>query len=331
MRTRVAVVALALTVTGCGTAAAQSLPTRLVGHVETLHPGSLTAQDISSSQTAFGLALMAKVCGVGGPNTLISPASAADALGLLDAAATGPTAAAMATLLHLPLWGPAVVAAVHDHHAALAQLGTGKGDTLRVSNRVWPAVGIHPTTGYLDDVRTAYDAQLQALNYAKNPTKATDVINAQVGKDTGGLIPQLFDAPLSNLTRAALTNAVVLKAKWRSPFVDQQAKSPFITSSGSTSSVRQMDSSEPAPYTSTRGWQATRLPYTSGTLEAVAMLPPVGSKACALPTAAELTTLTAASSTAASVTLPQVHLTQTHDLLGVLQSMGLPVHGTYRA
>ena len=331
MRTRAAGVALALTLTGCGSATAQpvSLPTQLVGHVEALAPGSLVAQDINAAQTAFGLALMARLCGTAGPNTLISPASAADALGLLDAAAAGSTAKSMARLLHLPLWGPAVVAAVHDHHAALAALGTGKGDTVRTSNRVWPAVGSHPTTDYLDDVRTAYGATLRALDYAKSPQLATDVINAQVSKDTDGLIPRLFDLPLAATTKAALTNAVVLKAKWSSPFVDEQAKSSFSTSGGGTSSVLQMDSTEASRFTSARGWQATRLPYVSGTLEAVAMLPPKGSKACALPTALELATLTGPSSALADVVLPRLHLVQTHDLLGVLSSMGLPLDGAY--
>ncbi|MDX6214072.1 MAG: hypothetical protein QOF82_3159, partial [Frankiales bacterium] len=109
MRSRtVAVTTVTLLVAACGqtkSAAPQAVPTHLAGNVEQLQRGTLTARDVSAAQQRVGLELMAKVCGAGGPNTLVSPASAADALGLLDASAGGGTAKAMATLLHLPVWG----------------------------------------------------------------------------------------------------------------------------------------------------------------------------------------------------------------------------------
>ena len=322
---------LALGLTGCATTsatdAAAARPTALSGTVQPLHRGALTARGISAAQTAFGLSLMARVCGVSGPNTLISPASAGDALGLLDAAASGPTADAMAHLLHLPVWGPRVVAAVHDHHAALAALATGTGDTLRTSNRVWPAAGTSPTQRYLDDIRTAYDAQLRTLDFAHHASAATDAINAQVGKDTDGLIRHLLDGDLSPLTDAFLTNAMVLKAKWASPFTAEQSRSTFTTSTGKPSSVTQMDSDAWSAYTSADGWQAAQIPYVSGTMAAVAILPPPSSKACTLPSRAQLATLTHTSAAHTSVTLPRMHLVQSYDLSTTLAQLGLPGSG----
>ncbi|MDX6258036.1 MAG: serpin [Frankiales bacterium] len=334
MRARTGVVAataVTLVLAGCGqtkTAAPQAIPTRLAGNVEQLHRGSLTARDVSAAQQQFGLDLMAKVCGTDGPNTLVSPASAADALGLLDASTGGDTAKAMAKLLHLPVWAPAVVAAVHDHRAILDRLATGKNDTLRTSNRVWPAAGNPPTSKYLDDVRTAYGATLQTLDYLRHAQSATDTINAQVGKDTDGLIPKLFDQPVDPQTSAVLTNAIVLKAKWREPFLLRQAKSPFTTGDGAKQ-VWLMDSAKSAGYSSAGGWQAAQILYRSGTLQAVAILPPKGTKACALPTAAELKGLTESTTGRTSVALPQMHLDQTHDLLKTLAGMGLPLDGDY--
>ncbi|MDX6209221.1 MAG: serpin [Frankiales bacterium] len=332
MRSRtVAVTAVTLLVAACGqtkSAAPQAVPTHLAGNVEQLQRGTLTARDVSAAQQRFGLELMAKVCGADGPNTLVSPASAADALGLLDASAGGGTAKAMATLLHLPVWGPAVVAAVHDHRVLLDRLATGKDDTLRTSNRVWPAAGNQPTPQYLDDVRTAYGATLQTLDYLHHATQATDTINEQVGKDTDGLIPKLFDQPVEPQTSAVLTNAIVLKAMWREPFLLRQAKSPFTTGDGAKQ-VWLMDSAKSAGYSSAGGWQAAQIPYRSGTLQAVAILPPIGTKACALPTVAELRALTASPAGRTSVALPQLHLDQTHDLLKTLGQMGLPLVGDY--
>ena len=349
MRSRTRAAALAaltpLLLAGCGQGktaapatpptARTALPTTLVGNIEQLQPGSLTGQDIAVSQQRFGLALMAKVCGTTGPNTLISPASAADALGMLDASAAGKTAEAVSTLLHLPTWGPAVVSAVHDHRLAIAGLSKGRGDTLRTSNRVWPAADVKPTTSFLNDVRTAYGAQLRTLDFAGNPMAATDAINSQVAKDTDGLIPRLFDQPLDTDTSAVLTNALVLNAKWQEPFLLRQTTSQFATAAGSKQ-VWLMDAAKTEPYASAGRWQAAQIAYSSGTLEAVVILPPAGSPACTLPTAAQLTALTRVSTEQAldegggtSVALPQMHLDQTHDLLKTLGAMGLPINGDY--
>jgi serpin B len=339
-RTVAAMLALApLVVAGCGSQTTSSppqarpttpvaLPTTLVGNVERLHPGSLTAQDIATSQQKFGLDLLAKVCGKDGPNTLLSPASAADALGMLDAAAQGATASSMSKLLHLPTWGPAVVSAVHDHRVGLAALSVGNGDTLRVSNRVWPATSIRPTQQFLDDVRTAYGASLRTLDFAGAPGKATDAINAQVGKDTDGLIPTLFDQPLDSSTAAVLTNAIVLKAQWLEPFLERQTTSPFITPAG-TKQVLLMDSAKPAGYSSAGGWQAAQIAYSSGTMAAVLLLPPKNAAPCAQPTAAQLAALTATSTSRTDVAMPKLHLDQTHDLLATLAGMGLPRNGDF--
>lgn len=321
----------AVLLAGCGhggSAAPQAIPAELVGQVEQLQPGSLTGKDIAVSQQHFGLDLLAKVCGKEGPNTLVSPASAADALGMLDAAARGATASSVSKLLHLPTWGPSVVAAVHDHRVAMDALSSGKGDTLRTSNRVWPAVGNPPTTAYLDEVRTAYGASLKTLDFARHADQATDTINKQVGVDTDGLIPRLFDDPLDPLTKAVLTNAIVLKAHWQAPFRLRSAPSPFGTGPGASHSVL-MDSADPVPFTETGGWQAAQIPYVSGTLTAVAILPPAGSARCALPTPGQLTALTAASGALTDVAMPRLHLEQSHELLATLAAMGLPTGGDY--
>jgi serpin B len=321
----------ALLLAGCGqggSAAPQAVPAELAGHIERLQPGSLTGQAVATAQQQFGLALMAKVCGKDGPNTLISPASAADALGMLDAAAQGATASSVSALLHLPTWGPSVVAAVHDHRLAMDSLATGKGDTLRTSNRVWPAIGNQPTAGYLDDVRTAYGATLKTLDFQHDAAHATDTINQQVGTDTDGLIPKLFDQTLDPSTSAVLTNAIVLKALWQEPFLLRPAASPFNTGSG-TSQTQLMDSASPVGFAETGDWQAAQIPYVSGTLAAVAILPPPGSPSCTLPSAAQLKALTTRSRSLTDLAMPRLHLDQSHQLMATLTAMGLPGQGDY--
>lgn len=322
-----------VTVTACGRATVADQGQRanpgvvLVGNVETLHPGALTADDISAAQRTFALELLKATCGKDGANTLLSPASAFNALGMLDAATAGTTTTAISRLLHLPGWTPDVVAAVRDHQAALAGVN-GVGAMLHTSDRVWPDLAVTPTQRFLDDVRTAYGASLQPLDFAGHPGPATDAINKQVAKDTDGLIPTLFDQPLSRATTGVLTDAIVLKALWQEPFEKLTDKGQFATAAGSTATTM-MAAAKPASYSAAGGWQAAQMSYQLGTLAAVALLPPRGAASCSLPAAQAFSELLSPGKQRTSVNLPLLHLDQTHDLLGTLGAMGLPLHGDY--
>jgi serpin B len=166
-----------------------------------VEPGVLTARDIADAQTAFGLDLMRQVCEPGG-NLLLSPTSAASALGLLHPAADPATAAGFSEVLHLPEWSDALVAALHEHTEALDRLrydgdldAEDAPDSLRTSNRLWTTVGAEPEQGYLDDVATAFDAEVGALDFGGDPAGATVRINEAVEDDTRGMIERLFESP----------------------------------------------------------------------------------------------------------------------------------------
>ena len=105
----------------------------LVGRVESLHPGSVTAAQVAGDETAFGFALFDKLCSAAPTSNLtLSPASAAEALGMLDAGSVGATRMAVGQLLHLPGWSPALVAALHAQSAALAQVSPDHGQQPRL-------------------------------------------------------------------------------------------------------------------------------------------------------------------------------------------------------
>ena len=72
------------------------------------------------------------------------------------------------------------------------------------------------------------------------------------------------------------------------------------------------------------------LPYVGSTLSAVALLPPVGTKDCSLPSAATLESLLGPRQGDAAVRLPKLHLEQTHDsLIDTLVPLGLPAQGDF--
>lgn len=298
----------------------------LAGHLERLSPGAVSARQVAAAESAFGLALFGKVCpAMPTSNLLLSPDSAAQALGMLYSGAEGPAAAALGRLLRLPAWSPALVAALHEHTAALARVRQ-----LQVSNHLFEQTGSRPAQTVLNDLRTAYDTELQLVNFRDEPA-TTAAINAVVSGDTHGLIPDLFGQPLDPSTRLVLTNALYLKARWQQPFT---AASPgrFRTAAGTVVMASLMHSiPQAASYHQAGGWQSAMLPYTGGDLAAVAILPPAGTTGCAVPTTAQWAKLTTTTATAAAgVNLPKLRLSQTWDnLQATLAAMGLPLSGNY--
>ena len=310
-----AAVSVAVLAAGCG----QSRPAAgggeqggeqvLVGRAERLSPASMSPGQVTAAEDAFSLALFGRVCSSKpGPNLLLSPESAAEALGMLYAGARGPTAASVGRLLRLPAWNPGLVAALDRHTAVLAGL-----HQLTVSNDLFEQSGDRPAPRVLDDLRTAYHAGVGTADFGDEPA-TTNRINAVVARETHGLVPALFQAPLPTSTRVVLTNALYLKAPWLNPF-PAASPAPFRTAGGQVVSVPLMSSTAPvASYRRAGGWQSATLPYAGGRLAAVALLPPVGAAACAVPGLAQWTALTAGTSAqSAAVRLPRLHLTQTWD------------------
>jgi serpin B len=303
------------------------------GDVVEVAAGTLSAADVAQAQTAFGVDLLHAVCAAAeGPNVLLSPTSAAEALGLLYPASGGPTAAAFGDVLHLPAWSPDLVAALHEHTAALSSLrydgdldDDDAPDSLQMSNRLWTAPDLEPAPGYLDDIATAFAADVRALDFAGDPEGATERINTTIDEDTHGIIEELFGEPLAPTTRAVLTNAVHLKARWTNPFLKTE-RAPFAAASGEVT-VEMMRGSSGAAR-SADGWTAVDLPYRDGTLAAVAILPPEGTDPCDVD-AATLGGMRAGEPTDVLVELPRLTIEQSHALLDVLAGLGLPTQGDF--
>jgi serpin B len=298
----------------------------LVGRVEPLSPSSMSPAQVTAAENAFSLALFGRVCpSKPGSNLLLSPESAAQALGMLCAGARGPTAASLGRLLRLPAWNPGLVAALRRHTATLAGL-----HELAVSNHLFEQAGNRPAQRVLNDLRTAFHTGLGIVDFGDEPA-TTNQINAIVARETHDLIHALFPAPLPMSTRTVLTNALYLKARWRNPFPATRL-APFRTGDGRVVRVPLMSSATPvASYRRSGGWQSATLPYTGGRLAAVALFPPAHAPGCAAPTLAQWAALTAGSSTqSAEVQLPRLHLSQTWDnLQAPLAAMGLPSNGDY--
>jgi serpin B len=191
---------------------------------------------------------------------------------------------------------------------------------------VFEQKGVQPTTRTLNDLVTAYASDLRQVDFAS--PQATDEINAVIAHDTHGLIPRLFDQPLTADTQTVLADAIFLDANWRDPF-PSSAPGTFHTGNGTTVTTPMMDNSG-GDYASRMadGWQSVVLPYT-GSLQAVALLPPAGSAACATPSAATMSALSTGPAATVGVVLPKLSLSQSMSLTDILSAMGLPLDGDF--
>ncbi|MGY1747964.1 serpin family protein [Modestobacter sp. SYSU DS0511] len=291
-------------------------------------PTTTDVPDVAAAQTSFGLDLLRTVAARRrDENVLLSPASAAQALGLLYPGLTADRAARLGALLRLPPWSPQLAAALAEHTAALDALRADRGDaaesrdTLRVSNRLWAATGYRVDPAHVTAARSAFAAELGRLDFQADPAGATERINVAVAEDTGGLIRSLFDQPLDRDTVLALTNAVHLRARWASRFT-RTAPAPFAAPSGTVEVPMMSGASGTAR--AVAGWQSVELPYRDGTLTAVALLPPEDTDPATLDERV-LAAVAEAAPQRVDVRLPRLRIDQTHDLLDPLVEQGLPV------
>jgi serine protease inhibitor len=295
----------------------------MVRGVATVEPAA-DPQPYGAADTAFGLDVMRAWCAQNpGQNLVFSPSTLASALGLAYLGARGATAAAMAKVLHLPASSPATLApGLQARLKALSSLD-GPGVTVAASDQVWADPTLTTLRSYLDDVATGYGAGVAQAPFSTDPAKAATEINAAISAATRGHITQLVDASMLSKIGWVLTSALYLDAAWATPFAANQTEpASFVLASAKSVTVPFMNG-DAFPYTTAAGWQAVSLPYKGGKLTMTALLPPARSGACALPSQAELSTISGAldrsgagagsSVERADVSLPTVNLDTSGD------------------
>ncbi|MGU3292140.1 serpin family protein [Williamsia sp. M5A3_1d] len=267
----------------------------------------------------------------GSPNTVVSPWSAATAIGMVRAGATGATADELDRLLGTDR--PQAIAAL------LGQLGAIGGDpgTVDVNNPPSPpvyrqAAGVFvprsrpPRAAYLDRLARYFDAGVYPLDFGT--AEAREAMNEWVTVNTGGQITRA-PAPADPTTDLAVVTTVYLAAAWASPFTpDATSDEPFTTASGRVVSAPLMGGILPTRLASGPGWTAAELPYAGAGLAMQVILPASGSTSKALLTDDVLASVSKALRAATptptvEVTLPRWKTGATVDLAPVLRGLGV--------
>jgi serpin B len=218
------------------------------------------------ADAAFGTDLYLKLAAKG--NVVFSPASIAAALRMALAGARGDTAAELAAALHLA--GPEAAA---DGLKQLAAISPGDDLTFRAPNVMWLESALSVRDSYLAQLSAT--VSVQRCDFRHAPEAAREEINSVIAEQTAGKIANLIPPGMINsLTSLVLTNAVYMKALWKSQFPPEETKQkPFYPERTGPAPTDLMHLQASLAYQRGDGYEAVLLPYRGGSLAMAAVLP----------------------------------------------------------
>ncbi|MEJ5260822.1 MAG: serpin family protein [Anaerohalosphaeraceae bacterium] len=243
------------------------------------------------AQTTFAVDLYRTLAGLPIPrkpveNIFYSPYSISSAMAVVFAGAHGDTERQFCDALHF--WLPQ-----ESFHEAMGRLEkhltkqAEKGEyELTIANALWMDRRTAFAEPFLTQVQQCYSANLERVDFAKNPSSAARVINQWVEKQTRERIKNLIpEGTLDTLTRLVVTNAVYFKGKWALPFDPQLTRTDWFTVSTYTVQedgpqvetrrvqVPMMTRKDDFGYTENDLCQILELCYTGGNLRMIILLP----------------------------------------------------------
>jgi serpin B len=223
-------------------------------------------------------------------NTSLSPYSIQIALAMTYAGAKGDTRQQMGKALHYPPNDPDISGSFSALENALAELtkrteklaakskksgGPSDPIVLTVANRLFGQRGYDFRQDYLSLLKSTFGAPLEILDFVKSPNGAAKQINAWVAQQTRERIRNLIpDNALTKDTRLVLANAVYLKAPWAEEFNQSETQPrPFHFADGQSADVPMMMRQDSFGYAKHEGFVAVSVPYVSGDLQFLILLP----------------------------------------------------------
>lgn len=264
-------------------------------------------------------------------NIFISPLSISTAFGLAYAGAKDETAQELASVLHYTL-------PEEQLHPAMGELieaveDETEGQLFQMANALFVNQDTVLEPDYLKLTKTFYDAEETRVNFKKQPERAIEIINDWVKVKTRGLIPKTLKySKDTHKTRNVMVNTAYLKAGWAHSFSENLTKSGDFKTPKGLIKTPLMHRTAKLRYTKIRGYSAIVLPYQTGTMSLIAILP---DKENGLPKLEAklspefLTGLLKSFKTdtqyEVDITLPKIDLSDDYKLHNDLNAMGMPL------
>ena len=212
-------------------------------------------------------------------NLVFSPASIGHALLMARAAADEVTGAALDTAFGFPA-GDAAHQAWNAIDRDIARV-TGQVDELTVAlaDRIWPRLDVQPEQAWVDLLAAEHGVTSQPLDLAGDPAGSREVINAWVGEQTRGLIPELLpEGFIRGETVLVLTDALYFAARWEREFGKYgPVTGAFTRLDGSTVEVEFMQELELSDRRGRGdGFVGAEIPYVGGAFSMLLIVPDEG-------------------------------------------------------
>lgn len=247
-----------------------SLPT--ANSAQTPPPVPPDRAAVVEGNNAFAVDLYGQLRNQSG-NLFFSPASVSTALAMTYAGARGDTASQMAKTLHFTLpperLHPAMGALLADLNAS------HNGYQLRVADALWVQRSYPILDGFLKLNKEDYGAGLNQVDFKAATEAARLTINKWVEQKTNDKITNLIQpGALNTETRLVLTNAIYFKGDWQTHFERGATEDEdFHLSHAQRIRVPLMNRQGGFNYFDGGRFQALELPYVSGELSMIVLLP----------------------------------------------------------
>jgi len=213
--------------------------------------------------------------------------------------------------------------------------GTSSGNALFIANALWARAAAQSgepfEPAFESSLATGYDAPLEQVDFACNPSAAASQINGWVSGKTQGAIPSLIGSgDIDAKTRLVLADAVYFKGVWADGFDPGQTRpAPFTLADGSQVSVPTMTGTVNVPYSLHSDLTVVEVPYKGGALAMDFFMPTVASGGLAAfesaltPSSLSSALMSLGSASQAILFLPKFSFTTRVELAPVLVGMGM--------
>jgi len=151
---------------------------------------------------------------------------------------------------------------------------------LSIANSLWPQKDYPFLPAYLTLIKKYYGCEITPVDYKADAEDARRRINTWVENQTNDKIKDLIaEGFLNAQTRLVLANAIYFKGDWASQFKQEATHpAPFTLIDGTTVDVPMMSQAADFKMARTETVQALELPYESGDLSMIILLPNPGEK-----------------------------------------------------
>jgi len=286
-------------------------------------------KELVGGNNSFALDFYHAIGGEG--NLFYSPYSISTALAMTYAGAVNETEQQMKNTLHFTM-------AQNQLHPAFNALNldlSGRTGTqefeLNIANSLWGQTDYLFLKSFLDVIAENYGTALNRVDFKKSPEESRVVINQWVSDKTKEKITDLIpQGSIDDSTRLILVNAIYFNAKWQTPFRKESTYDDiFYLADSSRIKTPAMHTTSYFKYTEGDGYKAVELPYKSGNMSMVILLPDAEKfKAVETSlTADRLNDITAKlQSTELILTMPKFRYTSDSvKLKDTLSKMGMPI------